>query len=374
VPQLSPSAEPTSGRPSVAPAATPSPPQSGDLAGNSVSASPARLADAPQAGATPPLPGEPPGGTPPQQMQSASDSAGRQPVAVTPAITEPVSATPAANATPLLDAAIERVAAVTRQDESVDSGPAASPSVDGAPRADAQGRPTVPPIAPKLQPADTPRPADTPAPLAAMQPSLIKHNDPPAATAVLAVPKSETPSVRVDDQPKSDAITQTGSAIPSTKSSANSDDRAHAAIDVTKAEPVSVEPDPLGIDKLSLCRKVLGFGSFEALADTHVKAGQRLLVYCEMTGMQYEEKHSEFVSRLSSRIEITSIANGTIIWMHEWGPVEDVCGSRRRDFYVNYRVDLPSSLLNGLYSLRLTQNDLVAQRSTSAEIPLEIVP
>ena len=167
---------------------------------------------------------------------------------------------------------------------------------------------------------------------------------------------------------------QTSSALTWTKSAANSDERAHPAIDVTKPEPVSVEPDPPGINKLTLCRKVLGFGSFEPLAETRVKAGQRLLVYCEMTGMRYEEKQSEFVSRLSSRIEIISIANGTTIWMHELGPAEDVCGSRRHDFYVNYRVDLPLSVPAGLYSLRLTQNDLLAQRSTSAEIPLDIVP
>src|SRR5262249_49606548 len=108
--------------------------------------------------------------------------------------------------------------------------------------------------------------------------------------------------------------------------------------------------------------------------DSHVKAGQRLLVYCELTGMQYEEKCSEFVSRLASRIEIASVANGTTVWMQELGPAEDVCGSRRHDFYVNYRVDLPSSLPTGLYSLRLIQNDLVGQRSASAEIPVEIVP
>ena len=50
-----------------------------------------------------------------------------------------------------------------------------------------------------------------------------------------------------------------------------------------------------------------------------------------------KEKRSEFVSRLSSKIEIGSVANGTIVWMHELGPAEDVCGSRRHDFFVNYQ-------------------------------------
>jgi hypothetical protein len=374
VSQSSPSTEPTSGRRSDAPAA-PIPRQGGDLSGNPIGGPLARQAEAPPADATPP--GQPQAGTP-QQIQSASDSSGRQPEAVTPAITEPVSETPAANPTPLLDAAIERVAAVTRQDESLDSGTATSPSVAGAPRAGGQANgqtpPTGDPLAAPLQPSETPRPVEGPVSSAAIMPSVIKHNDPPALADVSAVSKAETPPISMVKQPKIDLVPQIGAALLSAETSAHSDERAHAAIDVTKPDSVGVEPDPLGINKLCLCRKVLGFGSFEALADTRVKAGQRLLVYCEMTGMQYEEKHSEFVSRLSSRIEITSITNGTIVWMHELGPAGDVCGSRRRDFYVNYRVDLPSSLRSGLYSLRLTQNDLVAQRSTSAEIPLEIVP
>ena len=57
-----------------------------------------------------------------------------------------------------------------------------------------------------------------------------------------------------------------------------------------------------------------------------------------------------------------------------FGPAEDVCASRRRDFFVNYVFKLPQTLPPGSYRLRLTQTDLVANRSTSSEIPLEIIP
>ena len=374
VPKSAPSTEPTPGSPAVAPA-TPSLGQGSEKPGNPVgTAAVARPAEVPPAEPTASPPVVPQAGTPPQPVQSALDSLGTQPDAVTPATSELVSDTSAANPTPLLDAAIDRLAAITSQNEPVNSPPAAAPSEEKAARADAQRPLTVPVTAPPIQATEVSLPADLSMSKSAIGPSLIEHNDPPAMAGVTSVPKPESPSIPVETQPKTDNVPLTKSPPPSPETSARSDERAHAAIDVTKPNPASVEPDPLGINKLTLCRKVLGFGSFEALADTHVKAGQRLLVYCEMTGMQYEEKHSEFVSRLSSRIEITSIANGTIVWMHELGPAEDACGSRRRDFYVNYRVDLPSSLPTGLYSLRLTQNDLVAQRSTSAEIPLEIVP
>ena len=90
--------------------------------------------------------------------------------------------------------------------------------------------------------------------------------------------------------------------------------------------------------------------------------------------MQYEAKEASFVSRLSSKIEIGSVDDGAFQWARELGPKEDVCGSRRHDFFVNYRFCLPQTLPPGSYRLRLTQTDLIANRSTSAEIPLEIVP
>ena len=138
--------------------------------------------------------------------------------------------------------------------------------------------------------------------------------------------------------------------------------------------PPTSETDLLAIGKLCMCLTVHGFGVFEACPGSHVKVGQRIVIYCEMTGMKYEVRDASFVSRLSSKIEISAAASGKIEWTRELGPAEDVCGSRRRDFYVNYRVELPSSLLPGSYRLRLTQTDLMANRTTSAELPFEIVP
>jgi hypothetical protein len=139
---------------------------------------------------------------------------------------------------------------------------------------------------------------------------------------------------------------------------------------------VNVREDdaPLRIGELRLCSKVSGYGSFEPLSESTVKAGQRLLVYCEMTGLRYEAKGAEFLSRLSSRLEIRSARDGAIAWEHELGAAEDVCRHRRRDYYVNYRIELPKSLPPGSYALRVIQNDLVAGRFISAEIPLAVAP
>ncbi len=46
---------------------------------------------------------------------------------------------------------------------------------------------------------------------------------------------------------------------------------------------------PLQIAELRLCRKVTGFGNFEPLDETPCRPRQAVLLYCEMTGLRYED-------------------------------------------------------------------------------------
>jgi hypothetical protein len=130
----------------------------------------------------------------------------------------------------------------------------------------------------------------------------------------------------------------------------------------------------LAISELRLCRKVQGFGSFEPLNEPAVKPGQRLLLYCETAGMQYESAENGFCSRLSARMEIIAAGGARVVWAQELGAGKDFCRRRRHDYYVNYGVDLPQSLAPGSYRLRLIQTDLVAGRTASAEVALEVRP
>ena len=132
--------------------------------------------------------------------------------------------------------------------------------------------------------------------------------------------------------------------------------------------------NPLGVSELHLCRKVHGFGSFELLNQTALKAGQRLLLYWELTGLEYELQKDGYLSRVSSRVEIRTADSALVQWALELGSAEERFGRRRRDNYVNCVIELPKSLQPGSYRLKLIQTDLVASRSTSAEIPLQIAP
>jgi hypothetical protein len=131
---------------------------------------------------------------------------------------------------------------------------------------------------------------------------------------------------------------------------------------------------PLGITNLRVCRNVLGFGSFEPIEPSRLKAGQPVILYCELTGLHYQNSGPGFVSRLSSRVELIDARSSGKVWEQSLGEAEDHCQSRRRDNYVNFRMKLPQSIKPGDYRLRLTQTDMVANQTASAELPVTIIP
>jgi hypothetical protein len=128
---------------------------------------------------------------------------------------------------------------------------------------------------------------------------------------------------------------------------------------------------PFAVCDPRLCRKVLGFGAFEPIESGPLRAGQSVLVYCELTGLRYQTREKTHVSRLSSRVELHS-KKGERVWEQSLGEAEDECRSRRRDNYLACRLTLPESLTPGEYRLRLIQTDLVARQSASAELPVSI--
>ena len=132
---------------------------------------------------------------------------------------------------------------------------------------------------------------------------------------------------------------------------------------------------PLEITDLQLCRKVSGFGNFDPLDSASLKAGQAVIIYCELSGLRSEATGDGYRTRLASHYEIRPKTGGDpVIERSSLGAAEDLCRRRRRDYYANYRIDLPRRLPPGSYELRLTQEDEIAGRSTSSAIPLSILP
>jgi hypothetical protein len=130
---------------------------------------------------------------------------------------------------------------------------------------------------------------------------------------------------------------------------------------------------PLEIAALRLCSKVKDIGWVDPVNPESLKPGQRVRVYCEITGLEYQAHGDAFVSRLAAHLELRSGTDGPVVWEQAMGTAEDLCHRRRRDYYVSYEVKVPASLEPGSYRLRLIQTDLVSNQAASSEISVTIV-
>ncbi len=135
-----------------------------------------------------------------------------------------------------------------------------------------------------------------------------------------------------------------------------------------------VPPSAFAVTDLKLCRKVLGFGNIEPTDPEACRAGQSLILYWEVEGLQVETDEGWFRTRLSSTAEILPETGETPIWSRSLGTAEDRCLRRRRDYFVNSRLTIPATLAPGTYRLRLIQQDLVARVTTSRDLAFTILP
>jgi hypothetical protein len=282
-----------------------------------------------------------------------------------PISVEPPAEMPEPPATPLLDAAIERVEAIKRiQSET---------------------------LAAELQQEEKEKSrAVSVIGASSGQKSAVAVNSSRPAAEVARPDNSKKPPAPANEPTKAviaqDSIPTSHSALPSVLGDFGT--LAHSKEDarevpwvIPTARRHESEPEPvsksaaakkLEVAEFRLCRNITGFGSFESFADHRFEPGQRILIYCEMNGLEYEPSADSFLSRMSSHLELVAGTNGKVAWEQDLGSAEDSCRRIRRDYYVNYCIQLPPDLSPGHYRLRLIQTDLIGKQTAAADLPLEV--
>jgi hypothetical protein len=142
----------------------------------------------------------------------------------------------------------------------------------------------------------------------------------------------------------------------------------------TTAEPINPSADEaaLNITELQLCQRVRGFGSYEPTPSSSMTTDEPKLLYWEVVGATYEGAAPKLRSRLWTRLEILPANDGDPLWRQDLGTIEDSCRRPRRDFYMNYRLKLPKTLAAGDYRLRLTLRDEISGRQVDRFTPLTV--
>jgi hypothetical protein len=170
----------------------------------------------------------------------------------------------------------------------------------------------------------------------------------------------------------------------------------------TPPQPAAAQPETLTLGNVALCRRVDSFGRYTPYASSTFVARQRIpmIVYTEVenyaqareaelppldgrpTSLSRPGSPEKWALELSQEIHLYA-ADGSLQWFVKEQTHRDVSQSKRRDFFLVQRIDLPAELSVGRYTLKVIVRDKGAARlgglpagaepATEVNIPIQIV-
>ncbi len=117
----------------------------------------------------------------------------------------------------------------------------------------------------------------------------------------------------------------------------------------------------LDLKNLMFCEKVESFGWYTEFPRAEFTPKQQVILYVEVQNFAAEEKSTNaFETELQGSYQIFD-GSGNIVDERQLPLDREVCRNYRRDYFLAYRIYLPSELAAGRYRLELTIEDLKAK-------------
>ena len=129
---------------------------------------------------------------------------------------------------------------------------------------------------------------------------------------------------------------------------------------------------PLELVDLRLCSEVKRFGDFTPFDPPARRAGDWVVIYCEVDGLHHEPTPGGFRTQLAGHLEINPEGGGPALAL-PLRSAEEVFPRRRRDYYIAYLTQIPRDLAPGQYTVRVSLKDVLADRTAGRGMPLTIV-
>lgn len=127
----------------------------------------------------------------------------------------------------------------------------------------------------------------------------------------------------------------------------------------------------LEVRNLTFCTRVNSYGGVEPFAKYTFTPEQELLLYAEVENLGFERSAKGCHTKLRSSYQIFD-ATGRLVDKHDFGTTEETCLNPRRDYYIPYRLWLPSRIYAGEHTLKLTVEDLIANKVGQSEITFAV--
>ncbi len=134
---------------------------------------------------------------------------------------------------------------------------------------------------------------------------------------------------------------------------------------VRQLEPVAT----LTLRRLEFCREIRGFGAVEPMLSDVLQPGDPVLIYAEIGNLAAElSDDGTYRTVFSGSIQLWTVDGTEPLETWPVEAVEEEATSRREDYFLSYRMNLPAHLPSERYELRLVVQDDLTGRRTSGRL------
>jgi hypothetical protein len=183
-----------------------------------------------------------------------------------------------------------------------------------------------------------------------------------ARVATVAMEREATPPVAavaepVAPMPPSEATVEAPPAAP--------------AESRQQATPATAPTPIFAVQNACFASRVRAWGVVDRFESPQFEPGQELIVYFELDQLASRESAEGHTTRVDTVLRLVG-ADGRRV--HEWTfePLEETCGSHRRDYFARYLVALPASTPAGPCRIEVAVTDTIAGRTAQTSLPLAV--
>ncbi|WP_145351863.1 hypothetical protein [Roseimaritima multifibrata] len=127
----------------------------------------------------------------------------------------------------------------------------------------------------------------------------------------------------------------------------------------------------LEVRNLAFCTDVESYGRIKTFDSMRFNPGQQVILYSEVDSFAAERLSTGYETQLQGSYEIFD-SSGKRIAEKVLPTDQQVCNNYRRDYFIAYRLHLPSQLADGKYRMELTMEDLKGKKYGQSSIEFEI--
>ena len=117
--------------------------------------------------------------------------------------------------------------------------------------------------------------------------------------------------------------------------------------------------------------RVRAWGVVDRFETAQFQPGQEVIVYFELDQLTSQESAEGHTTRIDTVLRLVDASGRRV---HEWTfePLEETCGSHRRDYFARYLVAVPPATPAGSCRLEVVVTDTIAGRTAQTSMPLDV--